>query len=120
MLLRARLWLSRTYYPVNNNLISQAATMKLDGIPNDVITNLNPFSLIILIPLLDLAIYPFMRRMRIKFTPIKKITAGYVRTNLLIFSQSCSQFSSGLDSQPSSWLWSKPLPLTLPSVLLSS
>ncbi len=53
--------------------------MKLDGIPNDVITNLNPFSLVILIPLLDLAVYPFMRKMRINFTPIKKITAGYVR-----------------------------------------
>src|SRR3569833_3361706 len=51
--------------------------MELKGIPNDVITNLNPLSLVILIPILDLFIYPAMRRFRINFTPIKKITAGY-------------------------------------------
>lgn len=27
--------------------------MRLGGVPNDVLTNLNPFSLIILIPVLD-------------------------------------------------------------------
>jgi POT family proton-dependent oligopeptide transporter len=66
-----------TYNQLNNNLTSQAATMKLNGIPNDVLSNLDPFALIILIPICDLFIYPFLRQMRINFSPIKKITAGF-------------------------------------------
>lgn len=52
--------------------------MRLNNIPNDVLTNLNPFSLIIMIPLLDTLIYPALRKMRINFTPIRRITAGYL------------------------------------------
>ena len=52
--------------------------MKLNGIPNDVLSNLNPFSLIIMIPIFNVAIYPLMRRVGFNFTPIKRITAGYL------------------------------------------
>lgn len=31
---------------MTTNLVSQAATMELNGIPNDVVHNLNPFTLI--------------------------------------------------------------------------
>lgn len=65
------------YNQINNNLISQAATMKLHGVPNDVLSNLNPFALLIFIPLNDFFIYPALRKAGIKFTPIKKITAGF-------------------------------------------
>ncbi|KAK0635785.1 POT family-domain-containing protein [Bombardia bombarda] len=65
------------YNQINNNLISQAATLRLGGVPNDVLTNLNPFALIIMIPLLETFIYPAMRKMRFNFTPIKRITFGY-------------------------------------------
>jgi POT family proton-dependent oligopeptide transporter len=68
-------WL--TYNQLNNNLTSQAAVMTLNGLPNDVLSNLDPFALIILIPICDLFIYPFLRKMRIHFSPIKKITAGF-------------------------------------------
>ncbi|KAJ9143718.1 Peptide transporter PTR2-A [Pleurostoma richardsiae] len=68
-------WLS--YNQLNNNLISQAAVMKLNGLPNDILTNLDPLALIIFIPICDFIVYPFLRRMKIKFTPIKKITAGF-------------------------------------------
>ncbi|KLT43964.1 PTR2-domain-containing protein [Cutaneotrichosporon oleaginosum] len=68
-------WL--TYNQINNNLTSQAATMELHGLPNDVLSNLNPFSLLILIPLCDLLIYPALRKRGILFTPIKKITCGF-------------------------------------------
>ncbi|KAH9429400.1 hypothetical protein MCOR02_010805 [Pyricularia oryzae] len=69
-------WLS--YGQMNNNLISQAATMKLDGVPNDLLTNLDPITLIILIPIFDFVIYPFLRKHKINFTPLKKITAGFL------------------------------------------
>lgn len=62
---------------VNNNLISQAATMRVDGVPNDVLTNLNPFALIIMIPILDTVVYPALRKLRINPTPLKRITVGY-------------------------------------------
>ncbi|KAK0720790.1 POT family-domain-containing protein [Lasiosphaeris hirsuta] len=65
------------YNQISNNLISQAAIMRLGGVPNDVLTNLNPFALIIIIPLLDTVVYPFLRKMRLNFTPLKRIAAGY-------------------------------------------
>jgi POT family proton-dependent oligopeptide transporter len=68
-------WL--TYNQLNNNLTSQAAVMKLNGLPNDVLSNLDPFALIILIPICDLFLWPWLRKMKINFTPIKKITWGF-------------------------------------------
>jgi POT family proton-dependent oligopeptide transporter len=68
-------WLS--YNQINNNLTSQAATMSTHGLPNDILNNLNPFSLIILIPIMDLFVYPTLRRFHINFSPIKKITLGF-------------------------------------------
>lgn len=64
-------WL--TYNQLNNNLTSQAAVMKLNGLPNDVLSNLDPFALIILIPVCDLLIYPALRKAKIHFTPIKSM-----------------------------------------------
>jgi POT family proton-dependent oligopeptide transporter len=66
-----------TYNQLNNNLTSQAATMTTNGLPNDVLSNLDPFALIILIPLCDLFIYPGLRRAGINFTALKRITAGF-------------------------------------------
>ena len=66
-----------TYNQLNNNLTSQAATMKLNGLPNDILNNLDPFALIIFIPICDLLFYPALRKAGINFSPIKKITAGF-------------------------------------------
>ncbi|KAH7888306.1 hypothetical protein F5I97DRAFT_1804295 [Phlebopus sp. FC_14] len=38
----------------NNNLTSQAVTMSTHGPPNDVLSNLDPFVLIVFIPLCNL------------------------------------------------------------------
>ncbi|KAJ7192568.1 peptide transporter PTR2A [Mycena pura] len=69
-------WL--TYNQLNNNLTSQAATMDFGSVPNDVLSNLDPFALIIFIPICDLLIYPALRRYGIRFTQLKRITAGFV------------------------------------------
>jgi POT family proton-dependent oligopeptide transporter len=61
-----------------NNLTSQAATMELHGIPNDILSNLNPLSLVIIIPICDLWIYPALRRAGIRFTPLKRIAMGFM------------------------------------------
>jgi len=69
-------WLA--YGQLTNNLTSQAGTMVLNGVPNDVVNNLDPFALIIFIPICDSLLYPFLRKMGIHFTPVKKITAGFM------------------------------------------
>jgi POT family proton-dependent oligopeptide transporter len=56
--------------------------MSLNGVPNDIISNLDPFALIILIPICDLVIYPALRKANIHFTPIKKIAAGFFCASL--------------------------------------
>ncbi|KAG6908192.1 hypothetical protein DXG01_005781 [Tephrocybe rancida] len=85
-------WL--TYNQLNNNLTSQAATMSTHGLPNDVLSNLDPFALVIFIPICDLLvcklstfdeshltiapqIYPALRRAGINFSALKKIAAGF-------------------------------------------
>ncbi|KAK5993344.1 putative peptide transporter ptr2 [Cladobotryum mycophilum] len=65
------------YNQINNNLVSQAAVMTRNGVPNDVLSNLNPFALLIFIPLNDFLIYPAIRKAGIRLTPIRKITAGF-------------------------------------------
>jgi POT family proton-dependent oligopeptide transporter len=97
-------WL--TYNQLNNNLTSQAALMNLNGLPNDILSNLDPLALIILIPIHDLLIYPTLRRYKIKLTPIRKITLGFYTGSLallwacvvqyLIYKNSiCGQHASG-------------------------
>ncbi|KAJ5129149.1 Major facilitator superfamily domain general substrate transporter [Penicillium bovifimosum] len=68
-------WLA--YNQMLNNLTSQAATMRLGGVPNDIINNLNPIALIIFIPIFDRLVYPGLRKMGIKFSPLRRITAGF-------------------------------------------
>ncbi|KFY84023.1 hypothetical protein V500_09682 [Pseudogymnoascus sp. VKM F-4518 (FW-2643)] len=66
-----------TYNQIINNLTTQAGTMELHGLPSDILTNLDPLALVILIPLCDQLLYPALRKAGIRFTPIKKITAGF-------------------------------------------
>lgn len=69
-------WLA--YNQTTANLTSQAATMDLDGVPNDLINSLNPITLVIFIPIMDAFVYPALRKARIRFTPLKRITAGFM------------------------------------------
>ncbi|KAJ3757127.1 PTR2-domain-containing protein [Lentinula raphanica] len=73
-------WLS--YNQLTNNLISQAATMDVHGLPNDVLSNLDPLALIIFIPIFDMVFFPFLKRIGLNFTALKKITAGFVSGSL--------------------------------------
>lgn len=51
--------------------------MTKHNVPNDVLTNLDPFAIMIFIPLCDLLIYPALGRMGINFSALKKITWGF-------------------------------------------
>jgi len=61
-----------------NNFISQAGQMELHNIPNDILVNINPLTIIVFIPICDRLIYPFLRHARIEFKPITRITTGFI------------------------------------------
>lgn len=65
------------YNQLSNNLTSQAAVMTRHGVPNDILSNLNPLSLIIFIPIFDFVIYPTLARLNIRFTALKRVTLGF-------------------------------------------
>jgi len=65
------------YNQMSNNMTSQAATMQLNGVPNDLIQNLNPISIIIMVPLMDHVVYPGCRKLGFNLTPIKRMTMGF-------------------------------------------
>jgi POT family proton-dependent oligopeptide transporter len=83
-------WLS--YNQMNNNLTSQAATMTRNGVPNDIITNLNPISLVIFIPIVDNFLYPALIKAKIRFTPIKRIAFGFMLASLAMVSATIIQY----------------------------
>ncbi|KAI9243817.1 POT family-domain-containing protein [Phascolomyces articulosus] len=65
------------YSQMTNNLISQAATMLTGNVPNDIMQNINPFALIIIIPIMDRIFYPFCRYVGIPMRPIMRISIGF-------------------------------------------
>ncbi|KAG9307720.1 hypothetical protein G9A89_023285 [Geosiphon pyriformis] len=62
----------------HTNLISQGATMRTGFLPNDIMNNINPVTLIIFIPILDKWIYPAMRRNGIKLRPVTRVSIGFM------------------------------------------
>ncbi|CAI6273979.1 unnamed protein product [Periconia digitata] len=115
-------WLS--YNQMNNNLTSQAATLRLNGFPNDVITNINPISLVIFIPIVDNFLYPFLRQKGIRFTPIKRMTLGFFLASMAmvaatiiqneIYKQgSCGFYMNKCDDPAPISVWVQIAPYTL-------
>lgn len=51
--------------------------MDLHGIPNDIMQNIDPLTIIIVIPIMDRLIYPLLRRLGINLKPITRITIGF-------------------------------------------
>lgn len=51
--------------------------MVTNGAPNDVLNNFNALTIIFVIPILTFVIYPTLRRHKINFGPISRITLGF-------------------------------------------
>jgi len=83
-------WLA--YGQMSNNLTSQAATMTLNGVPNDIVSNFNPLFIVILIPIMDKLVYPGLRRVGIHLTPIKRITIGFLLASFAMVSACVTQY----------------------------
>lgn len=83
-------WLA--YNQMLNNLVSQAGTLVLGNTPNDVLAKLNPLFIIVTIPIMDFFIYPALRKMRVRLSPIRKITAGFIVASLAMVSACVTQY----------------------------
>lgn len=62
---------------IGNAQNAQSGAMITKGIPNDLYNNFNPLTIIILIPILDYLVYPFLRKHKIPFHPVWRITFGF-------------------------------------------
>ncbi|KAF2083776.1 peptide transporter PTR2-A [Saccharata proteae CBS 121410] len=75
-----------SFYPVywaafnqmSNNFISQAGQMELHKIPNDMMQNIDPIAVILLIPVMEHVIYPFLRKIGFPMRPITRIYFGFL------------------------------------------
>lgn len=54
------------------------------GMPNDLMQNFDPISIIVVIPILDRLVYPALRRLHIELKPIARITIGFVLAGLCL------------------------------------
>lgn len=66
------------YGQMVNNFVSQAGTMNTHGIPNDIMQNINPITIIVFIPIMDRLVYPTLRKYGISFKPITRIFFGFM------------------------------------------
>lgn len=80
------------YNQMTGNLTTQASTMKLNGVPNDIIQNLNPISIVIMIPIFDHVLYPLLRRFGVAFTPIKRMTVGFFMATMSMIASAVMQY----------------------------
>lgn len=113
------------YNQMTGNLTTQASTLELHGVPNDIIQNLNPISIVIMIPLIDHGLYPLLRKCGIAFTPIKRMTVGFMIAALsmvasavmqhYIYTMSpCGEYANGTDCDPAPInVWAQCLPYIL-------
>lgn len=51
--------------------------MEGHGIPNDLMQNFDPISILVFAPILDQLVYPLLQKMHINFRPITRISLGF-------------------------------------------
>ncbi|CAJ0544579.1 Ff.00g036870.m01.CDS01 [Fusarium sp. VM40] len=97
------------YNQMTGNLTTQASTMVLNGVPNDIIQNLNPISIVIMVPIIDHLVYPGLRKMGVAFTPIKRMTVGFLISGFAMVASAvmqhyiyqkspCGKYANGKDA----------------------
>jgi len=112
------------YNQMTGNLTIQAGTMILGSVPNDILQNLNPISIVIMIPIIDHGLYPLLRKFGIAFTPIKRMTWGFgmssasmvaaaVMQHYIYKMSPCGDHPSGCDEPAPISVWAQILPYIL-------
>ncbi|KAH3938548.1 hypothetical protein HBH98_247200 [Parastagonospora nodorum] len=67
---------------MQNNLVSQAGQMETNGTPNNVLPAMNQVGCIVLGPIIQELLYPFLHRRRIYLAPMTRITVGFAFVTL--------------------------------------
>ena len=62
---------------IGSVLSSQGSTMTTNGASNDLLGKFNPLTIIVVIPFLSYVIYPLLRRYKIRFGRVSRITLGF-------------------------------------------
>ncbi|PMD33307.1 PTR2-domain-containing protein, partial [Hyaloscypha variabilis F] len=52
--------------------------MTTNGAPNDLLNNFNPLTIIFAIPIISYSLYPLLRKHKIDFGPMQRITFGFL------------------------------------------
>ncbi|KAJ7491064.1 POT family-domain-containing protein [Mycena latifolia] len=63
---------------ISNIQTNQGASLTTNGAPNDLLGNFNALTIIFAVPLLNFVIYPWLRKMGINFSPIRRIVFGFL------------------------------------------
>ncbi|KAJ2079211.1 peptide transporter ptr2 [Coemansia sp. RSA 988] len=66
------------YGQMSNNMVSQSGQMNTGNVPNDIMQNLDPLCIIILLPVFERFIYPAFRRCGLELRPVTRITCGFL------------------------------------------
>ncbi|KAJ2705300.1 peptide transporter ptr2 [Coemansia sp. IMI 203386] len=66
------------YGQMTNNMVSQSGQMNTGPVPNDIMQNIDPLCIILLIPIFDLLVYPGFRRCGMELRPVTRITIGFL------------------------------------------
>jgi dipeptide/tripeptide permease len=61
---------------------AQSTMLRTDGVPNELLVKWNPTMVILLILILNLGLYPYLRKRRIRFGSITRITIGFFFSSL--------------------------------------
>ncbi|KAK5052128.1 hypothetical protein LTR84_002932 [Exophiala bonariae] len=57
---------------------SQASSLSTDGVPNDLLWNLNPITTVVFMPILVYGLFPFLRSHGIRFGRVARMTVGFL------------------------------------------
>ncbi|KAL4401703.1 transmembrane transporter [Malassezia pachydermatis] len=66
------------YNQINSPLIVQAGQMDMGGSPNELVAQLDPIFIIVFVLLFQFGLYPMAEKYSIPFTPIRRITIGFI------------------------------------------
>ncbi|KEZ39441.1 hypothetical protein SAPIO_CDS10160 [Scedosporium apiospermum] len=65
------------YEQNQTNLVSQSGQMITYGIPNDAVSSLNPIFVLVVVPLFERCVYPYMHKAKLDPRPTVRMTLGF-------------------------------------------
>ncbi|KAI8977078.1 POT family-domain-containing protein [Mycotypha africana] len=81
------------YNQMTNNLVSLAGTMLTGNVPNDIMQNIDPIVLTVLVPVMDSGVYPFLRKIGHSPGPILRIAIGF------LFAAAAMGYTAGIQAR---------------------